>query len=268
MRRNDGSGVRILTGVDSEISGNSVTDSDGTGIQIMGTATNCQIFDNYVNEVSGLGLHLKDADSVDVMHNVLSNVSGDGIYFLGSIDCEVYNNSLTNGGDYGMVLKETESGLFHNNSFIGIDGVGIAVDSGEDSIIKFNHIEDCTDYGLETAVAVEYFEITRNVFINNGVAGQVCDAGVNNTYIYNYYDDWTSPDADSDHIVDTPYSIEGAAGNEDPYPLANPDTVPPATDGTTTTTVVGSPIPLEIVMIAGGTVIIILVGVFFVKKRV
>jgi parallel beta-helix repeat protein len=267
-RRNDGAGIRILTGVDSEISGNSVTDSDGTGIQIMSTSTNCQILDNYVDEVSGLGIHLQDADTAEVMHNVMSNVSGDGIYIRDSTDCEVYNNSLLNGESDGMVLKNTNSSLFHNNSFIEIDGVGISLDSGSDSIIKFNHIEDCTGYGLETATAAEFNEITRNVFINNGAAGQVCDDGVNNTFIYNYYDDWTSPDADSDLIVDTPYSIEGAVGNADPYPLADPDAIPPTTETTTTTsTETPAPIPMEILLLAGGAVVIVLVGVFFVKRK-
>jgi parallel beta-helix repeat protein len=270
VRRNDGSGIRILSGVNSEISENSVTDCDGTGIQIIGTATNCQITDNYVNEVTSLGIQLKDATSVEVMHNVLSNVTGDGIYFLGSTDCEVYNNSLMNGGDDGMVLKESDSGLFHNNTFIGIDGVGISVDSGENSIIRFNHIEDCTDYGLKTSDEAEFTEITRNVFINNGATKQVCDEGENNTYIYNYYDDWTSPDVDSDQIVDTPYSIDGVAGNQDLYPLADPYPVPPVTTttNTTTSTGTGTPTPMELLLLAGGGVIVILVVVFFVKRKV
>ncbi|TFG28765.1 hypothetical protein EU528_10800 [Candidatus Thorarchaeota archaeon] len=267
VRRNDGSGIRILTGVNSEISGNSITNCDGTGIQIMGTTTNCQVTDNYIDEVTGLGIYLKDASSSDVMHNVLSNISGDGIYLYDPIDCEAYNNSLTNGGNNGMVLKGANSGLFHNNSFIGIDCIGISVISGESSIIRFNHIEDCSDYGVETASEAKFNEITRNVFINNGASRQVCDEGENNTYIYNYYDDWTTPDVDLDQIVDTPYSIDGEAGNEDPYPLADPDAIPPLTTGTITGTEAAAPIPMEILLIAGGVVAIILVGVFYVKRK-
>ena len=114
-------------------------------------------------------------------------------------------------------------------------------------------------------------KITRNVFINNGATTQICDEGENNTYIYNYYDDWTSPDVDSDQIVDTPYSIDGVVGNQDLYSLADPHAVPPVTTTTNTTTTstgTGDPIPMEILMIAGGGVIIILVSVFFVKRKV
>jgi len=221
-----------------------------------------------VNEEGSFGIQLKDATSAEVMHNVLSNVDEDGIYVFGSDDIEVYNNSIATTGDDGIVLNGCNSGLIHNNSLTGSDGIGIFVMEADNSIIKFNHVEDSSEYGLETAVDAEYMQITRNVFINNGAAeSQVCDEGANNTYIHNYFDDWTSPDADSDLIVDVPYVIDGDTENEDPYPLADPDAVPPATEEPTTPTGTGAPIPMEIILIAGGAVVIILVGVFVLKRR-
>ncbi len=271
ITRNTGSGIRILTAVDSEISENTVTNCGGTGIQVLNTATNCQITDNYVNEVTGLGIHLGTASSVEIMHNDLSNISGDGVYVLESYDIEIYNNSLINAGDDGMVLIDYNFGLIHNNSLVGSDGIGISVTSGENSTFRFNQIEDSTDYGLKTAVNAECMEITRNVFINNSVAAQVYDEGENNIYIYNYYDDWVSPDVDANQIVDVSYTIDGGAENEDPYPLADPDAVPPVTGGTTTTTTSdtgdGGEIPMDLLMIGGGAVVVILVGVFFVKRK-
>jgi len=211
---------------------------------------------------------VKDATSVEIMHNELLNISGDGIYILGSNDIEIYNNTLVDGGEDGMVFVDSDYGLIHNNSIDGSDGIGISVTSGANSTFRFNHIEDSDDFGLKTAANAECMDITRNVFINNGAAAQVCDEGENNTYIYNYYDDWVSPDADSDQIVDLPYAIDGGADNEDPYPLAAPDAVPPVTGGTTTTgTVEGGEIPMDLLVIGGGAVVIILVGVFFVKRK-
>lgn len=269
ITRNTGSGIRILTAVDSEISENTVTNCGGTGIQVLITATNCQITDNYVNEVTGLGIHLGNASSVEIMHNELSNVSGYGVFVLESYDIELYNNSLVNVEEDGMFLMDCSFGLIHNNSVVGSDGIGISVASGENSTFRFNHIEDSADFGLKTSASAECMEITRNVFINNSAAAQVYDEGENNTYIYNYYDDWVSPDADSDQIVDVPYAIDGEAENEDPYPLAAPDAVPPVTGGTTTTsgTGVDGEIPMDLLMIGGGAVVIILVGVFFVKRK-
>jgi len=153
---------------------------------------------------------------------------------------------------------------------IGLDGIGIYVQQAENSLIKFNHIEDATDYGLKAASETEFIEITRNEFINNGVSVQVYDEGINNTFIYNYYDDWVSPDADSDQIVDVPYAIDGNAPDEDPYPLAVPDAIPPESVVTTTTNTInntGVQIPLEIMMLAGGAVVIVMVAIFFVKRN-
>jgi parallel beta-helix repeat protein len=268
IRRCNGYGIRILTSVSSEISGNHITDCDGTGIQIMGSGTNCQITGNYISEVSGLGIYLNNIDSIVVLHNEMATLSSNGIYFYNAIDCEAYNNSLISGDEDGLVLKNISSCLFHNNSFINSDGIGIKVISGVNSTIRYNHIEGSTDYGLWTGSEVSFFEITQNVFINNSAAGQVCDEGTNNTYIYNYYDEWVSPDSNSDQIVDTPYSIPGIAGNEDPYPLADPNAIPPVTDGiTTANTGFTTPVPMEIILIAGGAVVIILIGIFFVKGK-
>ncbi len=267
LTRNTGSGIKIFTAIDSEISENSITDSGGAGVHVIGTATGCQITDNYVDNVSGLGISVKDATSVEIMHNELLNISGDGIYILDSNDIEIYNNTLVDGGEDGMVFVDSDYGLIHNNSIDGSDGIGISVTSGENSTFRFNQIKDSTDYGFKTAANAECMEITRNVFINNGVAAQVYDEGENNTYIYNYYDDWVSPDADADQIVDVPYTIDGGAGNEDPYPLADPGAIPPVTGGTTTGTEEGGQIPMDLLMIGGGAVVIILVGVFFVKWK-
>lgn len=267
LTRNTGAGIKILTAVDSEISENSVTDSGGAGVHVIGTATRCQITDNYVDDVGGLGISVKDATSVEIMHNELLNTSGDGIYILDSNDIEIYNNTLVDGGEDGMVFVDSDYGLIHNNSIDGSDGIGISIASGENSTFRFNQIKDSTDYGLKTAANAECMEITRNVFINNGVAAQVYDEGENNTYIYNYYDDWVSPDADSDQIVDVSYVIDGAAGNEDLYPLADPDAIPPVTGGTTTTgTGEGEQIPMDILMIAGGAVVVILIVCLYKKK--
>jgi len=56
---------------------------------------------------------------------------------------------------------------------------------------------------------------------------QTYDAGTNNRWNIsgsphgygNYWSDWTTPDADSNGVVDIPYSIPGSAGAKDYYPL-------------------------------------------------
>jgi parallel beta-helix repeat protein len=268
IRRNEGSGIRTITAVDSEISGNDISDCFGLGIQVMTDTTGCQITNNRIDDVVASGINLGYSTSVSIMHNQIINASGESVYVRGSHDIEIFNNSIYDGGDDGIAVTNCAFGTIHNNTIDGTDGIGISVVSGGNSTFRFNHIEDATDYGLETGVNAEDMMITRNVFINNVGTSQVCDEGANNIFIYNYYDDWTSPDADSDQIVDTPYGLDGGTGNEDPYPLAAPNVVPPVTEEPTTLPGGNEgQIPLELVTIAGGAVIVVIIGVLFVKKR-
>jgi len=263
--RSDGAGIRILTAVDSEISGNEISDCDGCGIQVIGTTTSCQITDNTIEGVTGIGIQLTQSTSATVLHNVITNATGDGIYLSVSENVEVYNNTLQDGGDDGIVVTHCYFGTVYNNTIVGTDGIGISVISGGNTTFRFNHIESSSDYGLKMGGNAENMTTTRNIFIGNGAAKQVCDEGENNIVIYNYFDDWTSPDADADQIVDIPYSLDGEAENEDPYPLATPDTIPPTP--TEPTPPPEGQIPLELMMVAGGAVVVVLIGVFIVKKR-
>jgi parallel beta-helix repeat protein len=265
MTRCVGAGIRILTAVDSEISGNEVSDCDGCGIQVIGTTTSCQITDNSIESVTGIGIQVTQSTSATVMHNEIENATGDGIYLSVSENVDVYNNTLTGGGDDGITATHCNFGQIYNNTITGTDGIGISVMSGGNSTFRFNHVEGSSDFGLKTAANAENMTVTRNIFLSNGVEAQVCDEGENNVIIYNYFDDWTSPDADSDQIVDVAYSLDGEAGNEDPYPLAAPDAVPPTPSEPTPPP--GGQIPLETLVIAGGAIVVVLIGVLVVKKR-
>lgn len=273
LRRNDGSGIRILTGVDSEISGNHIIDNDGTGIQIMSTTINCELADNEIDSVTGLGIHLGPSTTVSIMHNEISNTSGDCVYVLESDNLEIFNNSLDDGGEDGIVVRKCRFDLIHNNTISGCDGNGIQIQSGGNSTFRFNHIEGCTGYGLKAASAAENMTITRNVFINNGQSTQIFDDGKENIFVYNYYDDWASPDDNSDQIVDVPYTLDGASENEDPFPLATPNAIPPSPETNNATTITTTDnghiklqLPLEVVGV-GGVVVIVVVAVFFLKRR-
>jgi hypothetical protein len=63
--------------------------------------------------------------------------------------------------------------------------------------------------------------MSHNNFIKNNLGGisQVSDEGLNNIFVFNFWDEWTSPDADADGFVDDPYGIDG--GDQDSYPLTS-----------------------------------------------
>jgi parallel beta-helix repeat protein len=265
VERCTGAGIRSVYAEETIISNNVITDCSGAGIQVLVSTTGCQIVDNEITDVGAMGIHLASSISVLIRSNEVSNTSGAGVYLLGSEDTEVYNNSLYFIEDKGIVLSESISDTVDSNTIVTCDEFGISVVSGEKSSFILNRIEDAEDYGLRTGDTTVNMTITRNIFIDNGETAQVCDDGEDNEFIFNYYSDWTSPDANSDQIVDTPYALDGAAGNEDPYPLAAPDVVP--TTSATTGPSEGEQIPMEIVMIGGAVMVVLLVVIFFMKRR-
>jgi hypothetical protein len=111
--------------------------------------------------------------------------------------------------------------------------------------------------------------VTCNFLYDNGDSTQVADEGTENVYVLNYYNDWTSPDANSDGLVDLPYELDGEPDNRDLFPLADPNTVPTIPEVTTTngTGTGGQNVPLEVVLIVAGAAVVLLVGAIVLKRR-
>lgn len=53
--------------------------------------------------------------------------------------------------------------------------------------------------------------------------------------MYNYWDDWTTPDADNNDSVANPYSIE--PNSQDQSPMASPVTICPLSSTTPTSSI-------------------------------
>ncbi|MBN2229748.1 MAG: right-handed parallel beta-helix repeat-containing protein [Candidatus Thorarchaeota archaeon] len=261
VTRCEGAGIRSVIATDCIISDNVIYENDLSGIQVVGSSTRCEINNNEINLMGSMGIQLGPSTSVSIKHNQISNTSGAGMYLQGSDGIEIYNNTIEHCDDDGMKLTTCERGLVHENTITSCDGIGIYIVSGENSTFKLNHIEGVTEYGIKTGVAAMNMTITRNAFINNGGTAQVYDDGENNVYIYNYYDDWTSPDVDADQIVDVPYVMDGDADNEDPYPLTESPT------GTNPSGGESFSIPIDVLLIVSGGVALVIVMVVLVKKR-
>ena len=271
IRRCTGAGVWSPSAYDSEISRNTITECSGGGVQILATAVRCQILDNLIVESSGLGIQVGASIDVDIMHNRVVNGSGRGFYVTSADDLNIYNNTVVNRGDHGMDLRGFSNSLVYNNSIVGCDGIGISIVSGQYSTLQYNNISSSSGYGIKTGPSAGNMTVTRNMLYGNGATAQAADDGGENLYFCNYYDDWTSPDADSNGFVDNPYALEGTSLNEDPYPLADPSVVPATlttTIGSGSSTGGGVPaVPLELVVVGAGAVIVLIVGVFFLKRR-
>ncbi|MGQ4912635.1 MAG: right-handed parallel beta-helix repeat-containing protein [Candidatus Thorarchaeota archaeon] len=267
ITRCDGSGIRLQMANGTEISDNVIEGVTGSGIQILATSTDCVITNNDLSDLGAMGVLVGPSSNTQVTDNHINNATGAGVYLQASTGIEVCKNTVTNGSDDGMRLKGISFGLVQNNTVSVIEKTGVRVESGENSTFRFNTIQSCGNYGLETDTDSRNMTITLNTFMDNGgVESQVCDDGVGNVYVFNYYDEWTLPDADLDQIVDNPYALDGGSSNEDPSPLADPNAVPPTASPRTSNPPTGPVTQEMLILAAGGVTILVIVGVLL-KKR-
>lgn len=284
-------GIEFLEGISNcLVEDNRIYDCLVGGIRTEGGATNVTMIDNYVSDVSGNGITFRSATiNCVVSNNRLENLGAEGLIVSLSLNTLVTHNVIINSTQNGLALHGFRYGVALNNTILNSDAEGIStsacamseyknntiqncvsfgleVISGENSSIMGNSVEGCSDYAVMLGEDTEYLEIKYNTFISNGAACQICDDGISNDFEYNYYNDWTSPDADADGIVDTPYSLDGEATNEDPYPVTEPGFVP-----TPTTTPTDQPelIPMNLLLIGAGAVAVIVVisGVIMFKRK-
>ncbi|MHA1907498.1 MAG: right-handed parallel beta-helix repeat-containing protein [Candidatus Thorarchaeota archaeon] len=252
---------------------------------------NLLITENYIHNNTGHGLEfLGYSRGVTVRNNRIVNNRVSGILLPAATDCQIVNNTIIDNYNQGISVPSGMNVTISNNDIKGhpengiISGTsnctilgntvefsemyGVALTSGSYCEISGNIIKDSDNYGLYLSSPTSNTTVTENSFIGNGEDCQVKDAGSENKFFLNFYDDWISPDSNSDDIVDSPYVFDGQAGNSDPFPLVSPELEIPdiPTDASYTSTTMD--FPLEVVAIASVAVIgILLTMVFFFKKK-
>jgi parallel beta-helix repeat protein len=185
--------------------------------------------------------------------------------------------------DYGLSVS-TEYNTISRNYLTNNEDVGLRIYhssvsglNGSNNVVKGNVIANNSRRGMEFIGTSDDNIVQGNYFFLNGDGCQASDGGSNNFIDGNYWDDWTTPDANNDSIVDVPYEIDGNAENSDLHPMAVPDiwidpwfTGPCACENeTTTTTPTGGALTLDPVLLAVGAsaIVVILIVVVFMKKK-
>ncbi|MHA2047560.1 MAG: right-handed parallel beta-helix repeat-containing protein [Candidatus Thorarchaeota archaeon] len=284
-------GIEVLGMMaDCLISGNTIYSFYGSGIRLANGATNLTIIDNTIDDITQMGINIMGGcyDSVlsgntmtdtglsgimvamsfnsVISFNSVTNSSDSGIEIMGANSLEVYNNSISNIDENGLDLTYCDYSSIFNNTVIDCSGIGLYAQSGENTTIQWNRIEDVDGFAVHLDVDVEYFDVMYNTFIENGIDCQVCDDSIDSVILCNYYSDWNTPDIDSNGFVDVVYDINGDAENEDALPLAVPGVIPPTVPPTT------SPPPTEslageTLVLVGVAVVVLVLGIVLIIKR-
>ncbi len=197
------------------------------------TVTNCKIFNNRLN-----GIYLYESQYNMISNNNIHNNGHSGIYLWISYNNNIENCTMVENDFSGLIIwnsdqNEIKNCDFDNNYKYGIE---LQIDNGskwastENNTIILNNFLSNYNYGVSIDPKCNNNMIYHNNFIGNAwainwtwLSPQANDDGSNNKWDFssegNYWSDWTSPDNNSDGIVDLPYKLDGSAGAKDHYPL-------------------------------------------------
>lgn len=169
------------------------------------------------------GIEMSNSLGSTILRNICDDNSKSGIYIVNSNDTVIAQNNCSDNGHTGIVAEQSHDlTIISNYAINNFNGISVLGSSG--STITNNYIESNAGYGLRMQGSVGLNKIYHNAFINNNNIGtqvQAFDDVGDQWYDEvleegNYWDDWSGSSSST-------YTIEGAAGSEDLYPL---DVVP------------------------------------------
>jgi parallel beta-helix repeat protein len=180
--------------------------------------SNCNFIDNNYDDIN-----LSNSN-----YNIISNChcySNGGMRISNSDYNKIENCSSRNSNLDGIFLCFSNLNIIKNNNLSSnyYGGISLRGSSNYNTITYNNFINN--QYGVVTIEGSSYNSIYLNNFVNNSSPAQARDTGNGNIWNGslkgNHWSDWTSPDNNSDGIVDFPYNITGSAGAKDYLPLIN-----------------------------------------------
>lgn len=225
-------GLSITGGSGLEVSGNYIHDCWDNGFEVLAGMNNTVIGNNLIEDIGDVGIYSGYSRNSVFSNNTVRSCGDYGIALLGiTLNCTVRVNTILNCGTEvtqggGVRVSGATSCEISDNSITGSVTNGIQADSGDVISVFGNVVVGSSGYGLLIHSACNEVSARFNTFIDNACP-QICDNGTSSDVTFNYYDDWTAPDANADGYVDAPYSLAGDTGNSDRYPLAVAGVTPP-----------------------------------------
>ena len=153
----------------------------------------------------------------------------------------LFDNEILGNGANGILFTGEGKQFIHNNTIAENKGRGIMIENNANSEgradIFSNLIINNSMWAIEITPGPSGSSIAYTDIINNNPSGtpQVSDNGSNNDWddsaIGNFWSDWTTPDSNSDGIVDNPYNVAGTASSKDNYPTTTRHTTHSYTPG-------------------------------------
>ena len=232
FRDNSKNGLGLSSAENCTIAGNQAFNNYRNGISLVGNNNriwNNAVYDNYFSGIS-LGDYSNDNE---IFYNLIFNNRLDGIILLKFSNSNyIYNNELYN-NSIGINVNQCYYNSINSNLIFDCEFGILVTILGYGTIISNNNIQNNSQYGVSLGLEssssfVSSCVVKLNYFYNNcysndnlSQAYEYIDVAINNTqntFIFNFWAEWKSPDINQDGFVDNPYLINGS-NNVDNYPL-------------------------------------------------
>ncbi|UCE10655.1 MAG: right-handed parallel beta-helix repeat-containing protein, partial [Candidatus Thorarchaeota archaeon] len=256
-----GDGIYLKNVKNGIIENNTVVNSRNS-IFLDGGCEKITIKDNVLKDSGGgrarlgMGVRILDSSNITILDNTVYNHPYNGIWLTNSDHCNITENTvydcetaiwLSNNADFCRVidnvvwwscnpilLNSSSSCLVQGNNVFdetlndNNEGGILLWNDANDNFIRNNSMIYCNWYGLYVDSSCTGNEIRWNTFIKNNEGGfsQGSSDNAGNTIGFNFWDEWTTPDVNTDGIVDVPYDLDSilATAPNDPTPTTTPPT--------------------------------------------
>jgi len=193
-------GIIVYDSEDCIISNNLLLNNSNNAIQISSASKNCTVTNNEIRDSKAISIIVSTSNYTIISKNNVIN--GYSPLYLEVASCTTIFDNLVEAGIYP----------------------GIRIYSAENTNICRNTIRNMPGYAIDLQLRanytfIEYNNIINTTFFETNSTHQASDMGSNNTFQYNYWNDWITPDTNQDYIVDISYFINGTSGNHDSFPL-------------------------------------------------
>ncbi|MFX0204775.1 MAG: nitrous oxide reductase family maturation protein NosD, partial [Candidatus Hodarchaeota archaeon] len=230
ITNNERRGIRLGYSEYWTLSGNLITQNRGEGV-LLDDSHYTSLTRNWIVDNEGSGLVIGDygwgwyyygssSNDCFVVNNSITRNGGNGILIRFSDYCVLMNNSVESNNESGILVENSHHCAFYSNNVINNTVAGIQVVSTSlNNLFSGNTIAKHKYYGILIQLGENNTFSYNNFYGNNpGNSSQAYDDGWANIFTHNFWDDWTSPDANGDGVVDVAYFIAGGANNHDQSP--------------------------------------------------
>jgi parallel beta-helix repeat protein len=231
VSNNNYKGIYIFDSSNNTIAGNNVSNNGGTGISICSSSNNtitgnnvCNIFIVQKTDYDdifwlttplfdGHGIHLFNSSNNTITGNNVSNNNYNGFFLQSSSNNNtIAGNNVSNNNYNGFFLQSSSNNnTITGNNVSNNNYKGIYLTTSSNNTIYFNNFINDIDN--------VYSSKSTNIWNSPLKITYTYDGTTYESYLGNYWSDYSGSDTDGDGIGNTPYHI---TSNCDNYPLMEP----------------------------------------------